>query len=55
MSQPTFVPKVSKDIHPEVQRHLNLLYQTISNHAQAFAELKSQITDLQSQVKTIKG
>lgn len=55
MSTPAIFPKVSKDIHPEVKRHLDLLYQTAANHLKAFEAQTAQITALQAQVKALQG
>jgi hypothetical protein len=55
MSTPAIFPKVSKDIHPEVKRHLDLLYQATANHYRAFQEQAAQITALQAQVKALQG
>jgi hypothetical protein len=41
MSVQTFYPKVESSIEPNVQRHLQMIYKALNNHAQAFEYIKS--------------
>lgn len=46
-------PKVSPEVDWEIRHHLQLLYQKLGNHTQAFSQLQSQIAALQAQVKAL--
>lgn len=46
-------PKVSPEVDWEIRHHLQLLYQKLGNHTQAFSQLQSQIAELQAQVKAL--
>jgi len=41
MSVQTFYPKVESSIEPSVQRHLQMIYKALNNHAQAFEYVKA--------------
>ena len=48
-------PTIAADVHWDVRRHLQLLYQKLANHTQAFQSQTEQITALQAEVAALKA
>ena len=58
MTQPAIQysgPKISDDVPWETRRHIQLLYQKLGNHAQAFQEQQNQIAALQAQITALQN
>jgi hypothetical protein len=46
---------ISGKVDPEVENAVRWTFNGITNHEQAFASLKSQITDLEARIKILEG
>ena len=48
-------PTVSDKVDFEVRRHLQLMYQKLTNHTQAFSDQTAQIKALQAEIAALKS